>query len=104
MDSFGQVIPEMILGLAACVAFLGGTYRADRNMWAVLSLIALTGAGLATWLTRMPVFESQEAVRAAWFAGPVVTDTFTQLIRVIALAGGAALVLSSWKEVPDEQA
>jgi NADH-quinone oxidoreductase subunit N len=104
VDSFAHVVPEMVLGLAACIAFVGGTIRADRNLWTAFSLVALAGAGLAMWFIPPPVLTSESAVRAAWFAAPVVTDSFTQLIRVISLAGGAALVLLSWKEVPDQQA
>jgi NADH-quinone oxidoreductase subunit N len=104
INSFGHVAPEMILGLAACVAFLGGTFRADRNLWAAFSLLALAGAGLAMWLVRPAAANSEAAARAAWFAGPVVADSFAQLIRVVALVGGAVLILSSWKEIPDRQA
>jgi NADH-quinone oxidoreductase subunit N len=102
--SFRQVIPEMVLGLAACIAFVGGTIRAERNLWAAFSLLALAGAGLAMWFIPPPAFTSEAMIRAAWFAGPVVTDPFAQLIRISALAGGAILVLSGWNEVPDERA
>jgi NADH-quinone oxidoreductase subunit N len=94
------IVPEAILGLAACVAFLGGTVRPNRTPWACLSLMAIGGAGLALILSpsASPALEP-----AAVYAGPVVSDQFTLFIRMIALVGGAILVLSSWQEVPDAQ-
>jgi NADH-quinone oxidoreductase subunit N len=100
-NCFNLVVPEAILGLAACLAFLGGTFRASRNLWAGFSLFALAGAGLALAMSPSPAIALQPA---AIYAGPVVADQFTLLIRVIALAGGAILVLSSWQEIPDSQA
>jgi NADH-quinone oxidoreductase subunit N len=98
LNCFSLVVPEAILGLAACVAFLGGTVRANRNLWAGSSLVALAGSGLALALSPSAATALEPA---ALYAGPVVTDQFTLLIRVIALVGGAILVLSSWQEVPD---
>jgi hypothetical protein len=38
---FPYLIPEAVLGVAACVLFLGGTWRASRHLWGAVALIAL---------------------------------------------------------------
>ena len=48
---FGQLMPEMILGAAACVLFLGGTWLTNRALWAGVTLAALIGAGCLSWPT-----------------------------------------------------
>lgn len=45
LDSFGLIVPEVVLILAACVLFLGGTFRASRNLWGCAALVALAAAG-----------------------------------------------------------
>jgi NADH-quinone oxidoreductase subunit N len=40
------VLPEIVLGVAGCVLFLGGTWRTSRNLWSLVTLVALAGAGL----------------------------------------------------------
>jgi hypothetical protein len=32
ISSYRFIIPEMVLGLAACVLFVAGTFRADRRL------------------------------------------------------------------------
>jgi NADH-quinone oxidoreductase subunit N len=96
---FQFMIPEIVLGFAACVLFLGATIRANRNLWAAFSLVALLGAGLALWQFRPPLPELEEK-----FAATLTLDRLAYFIKVIALAGTAVLVLFSWKEVPDSQA
>jgi NADH-quinone oxidoreductase subunit N len=103
LNSFNLVIPEAVLGVAACVAFLGGTFRANRNLWGGFSLAAIAGSALALWLSPASL-DSSDAAKTAVFVTPVAADGFARIIRVIALAGGAILVLSSWNEVPDEHA
>ena len=50
VNSFSLVVPEMMLGLAGCIAFVGGTIRANRGLWASYSLISLAVACLSIWL------------------------------------------------------
>ena len=44
---FRLILPEGVLLLAACVLFLGGTFRNNRHLWAGFALAALVAAGLA---------------------------------------------------------
>ncbi len=97
-------IPEAVLGVAACVLFLGGTWHPGRARWGLFALFSLAVAGFALWLVPLPFPESPPDARAALFAGPVWFDHFALLVRVLALAGGAVLVLVSWDEVPDRHA
>jgi len=99
-----SLLPEAILGVAACVFFLGGTWRHDKNLWGALALLALAGAGLAVWYNPPLRYENTDQGRAALFAGPVLLDNLTWLIRIVSLVGGALLVLLSWDELPDDQA
>jgi NADH-quinone oxidoreductase subunit N len=102
---FPALLPEIVLGVAACVFFLGGTWRANRHLWGGLALVALAGAAVLTLLTpRISYDASDSAAQTALFAGPVLLDSLTQLFRLLSLAGGAVLVLMSWDEVPDDQA
>jgi NADH-quinone oxidoreductase subunit N len=103
-DIFLLIIPELILGLAACVLFVGAAFRADRNLWATVALLALLVAGVALYFSRiLPV------PLASRFLSPnamdfLVLDPLAILTKAIALVGGVILVLASWKEVPDRQA
>ncbi len=94
------VLPEILLVAAACVLFLGGTFRADRNLWGTVALASLVVAGLAAWLGPRPADPGPEQL----YAGPVLLDNLAMLVKALALAGGIILVLFSWDEVPDKQA
>ena len=98
------IYPEMLLGVMACVLFLGGTFRANRHLWAGLSLLTLIGAAALMAVCWNFTYSSTAAARAAVFAGPLTNDAFAYLIKGIALATGAVLVLLSWNEVQDKQA
>jgi NADH-quinone oxidoreductase subunit N len=100
-DTFGWLVPEMVLGLTACVVYLGGTFRASRRVWAAVSLGALIVAGIALAATPPT---APEISRAAVYAGPLLLDPLALLIKTVALAAGVVLVLLSWDEVPDRQA
>jgi NADH-quinone oxidoreductase subunit N len=93
---FSLMIPEIILGGAACLLFVGATFRGNRNLWATLALIALLGAGAALCFTP----GNPEEI----YATALVSDRLALLIKAIALAGGVVLVLFSWDVVPDRQA
>jgi NADH-quinone oxidoreductase subunit N len=43
---FPAVLPEVVLGIAACVLFLGGTWRTNRHLWGGVALVALALAFL----------------------------------------------------------
>ena len=107
-DYFGYLWPEILLVIFACVLFLGGTWRGGRSLWGGTALVGLAAAGLALWWRPVRLYpmdaEARELARAGLYAGPVLFDHFALLVRVLALAGGAVLVLFSWDEVPDEQA
>ena len=47
-----QVLPEGVLLVAACVLFLGGTYKAGRALWGTVALVSLVVAGLTLSLLR----------------------------------------------------
>ncbi len=95
-DVFGLLLPEIVLGVTACVLFLGGTFRVGRNLWSCVALVGLAGAFVA-------IPGSQETNAVATFASLMVFDSLSMLIRGIALIGGVLLVLFSWNEVPEGQ-
>src|SRR5262245_15071770 len=47
VNVFSQAIPEIVLIVAACAIYLGGTFRANRHLWAAASLAALLFAAAA---------------------------------------------------------
>jgi NADH-quinone oxidoreductase subunit N len=93
--------PEMILGLAACVLFVGTSFRASRRLWGSVALVALALAGLTLCLT-LPASMTRKPAEV--FASPLLFDGLAILIKAVALAAGIVLVLLSWDEVPDRQA
>ncbi len=100
-DQFRFLLPEIILVAAACVIFLGGTWRADRNLSGLVCLAGFLGALAALSMTS-DWHAPSGAV--AVFAAPLQWDGLTTLTRIIALGGGVVLLLFAWKEVPDRQA
>jgi NADH-quinone oxidoreductase subunit N len=96
---FALVVPETVLVVSACVIFLGGTARAGRSIWGTAALISIAAAALALAVGPRPDF----AVLIPTVS-PVWPDRLAFLTRILALVGGAALVLLSWDEVPDAQA
>jgi NADH-quinone oxidoreductase subunit N len=136
-DYFPCLLPEMVLGVVACVLFLGGTWRADRNLWGAVALVGLALAGLGLWgsVRLAPTMEARRdaivqmretaaklpegpqrqaaeeevarataAQHATVYAAPVQQTELALLFKVIALVGGAVLVLFCWNDMPAEQA
>jgi NADH-quinone oxidoreductase subunit N len=130
---FPYLIPEAVLGVAACVLFLGGTWRASRNLWGAVALLALALSGLALSLGGPTVEATQERLaelrktnedrgpppggegadptaldqrklEAAIYSAPILPTRLALLFKVIALVGGAVLVLFTWNEMPADQA
>lgn len=93
-DTLWLVFPEALLGLAACGVFLGGTFRTGRGVWAVVSLAALAGAGVL--LGAVPARTADTAV----LLSPLLHDRLSLLVKIVALAAGAILVLLSYHDVP----
>src|SRR5262249_41088888 len=99
-NSFALVWPEAILILAACLLFLGGTFRHSRDLWGAAALVALAVAAFAV-LAKPP---STSVSRADLYAGPLVLDKLAYYVKVLALASGAILVLFSWNQVAEQWA
>lgn len=118
--SFAFIVPEAVLVAAACVLFLGGTFRANRHLWAGCALVSLVVAALflfdvprnlqasAGW--RIAFSSDVEpgatptAAQAMIYASPLFFDKLALLIKAMAIVGGAILVMLSWNQVPDRQA
>jgi NADH-quinone oxidoreductase subunit N len=97
-------LPEAVLGIAACVMFLGGTWLHCRMRWGIWALVSLAAAAVALALNPLPDHATESTATAALFAAPIWFDRFALLVRVIALVGGAVLVLLSWDEISDREA
>jgi NADH-quinone oxidoreductase subunit N len=94
------VLPEILLVAAACVLFLGGTFRTGRHLWGGVTLATLAVAALVAGLTPRPADPSP----AQLYAAPILLDNLALLVKGLSLAGGAVLVLFAWDEVPEKQA
>lgn len=95
--NFQMVLPEIVLVVFACFIFLGGTFRANKHLWAVVSLLALACSAVVIPLSHRDVTLNS-------FASPIVGDALGDFVRWLSLAGGMLLVLFSWSETGDEQA
>jgi NADH-quinone oxidoreductase subunit N len=98
-----QLLPEVVLCLAACLLFLGATFRIPRTLWGVLTLGALAGAAVALMFVRQRVpFLDQageaDLVNALRYAAPVTFTPYALLFKNLALITGALLVLLGWDE------
>lgn len=98
------LVPEMILGAAACVLFIGGTLRSHRHLWGGVALAALIAAGLALILNPLPHFQSASAADAVRYASPVMLDRLALFLRVVSIIGGIILVLVCWDASPENRA
>jgi NADH-quinone oxidoreductase subunit N len=93
---FGQLVPEMVLALFACVLFVGGAFMPNlrRSSWGVTALAGLLLALFA--LLAAPAYTVVPGV-------PFVFDSLALLTRLIALGSGIVLVALSWAEIPERQ-
>jgi NADH-quinone oxidoreductase subunit N len=112
-----QLFPEMILALAACVLFLGATFKVARAVWGWVALFALTLASVGLVWTSNNV-STIEQLRAAMIADPSVAAIYTAtlyssplvftklvlLFKILALLTGFFLVLFGWEEGGDDHA
>lgn len=95
-----QMLPEIVLGLAACALFLAATFNARRTTCGLLALLALAAAAFT--LTRLPADATPLDVRT--YAAPVLFTPLAMFFRILALATGALLVLLGWNEGGDDHA
>lgn len=117
-----QVLPEAILGLFACVLFLGATCCFNRRICGIVALLALALAGvsLACTVQRIPTVEvvqakladgtaenaaeQQATLRATVYAAPVLFTRLALFFKVLGLLTGVVLVLLGWDEASEGHA
>ncbi len=117
-----QLVPEVILGLAACVLFLGGTWRVKRQVWGLVATAALIAAGIALVVSMQSVprieqtheqigqltgeakMAAQEKLDATLYASPVLFSQLALFFKVVALITGVLMVWFSWDEAGEEHA
>ncbi|HEV3145548.1 MAG TPA: NADH-quinone oxidoreductase subunit N [Gemmataceae bacterium] len=94
---FTLAAPEAFLLAMACVIYLGGTFRQSRQLWGSVSLLALALAGVIYGLAG-PFSHGKST------DSPLLADSLSLYVKVIAWIGGAAFILLSWQELKDEGA
>src|SRR5260370_1449714 len=60
-----QLLPEVILGVVACVLFLGSTFKPGRALWGAVALVGLAAAGGAPYYVSSPVPSLEEPAQEA---------------------------------------
>jgi NADH-quinone oxidoreductase subunit N len=98
-DLFSHLFPEMVLVLFACILFLGGLYKADRQLWGSVAL----GSLLIAFLILVFTPRGQNLTNNAVFAVPLLFDSLANLTRFLTLATGCVFLLLSWNETPEKQ-
>ena len=83
-ETFLLLAPELVLIVAALVAFLASAFAGLRAGW----LVAILGLGLALMISG-----EQPAAGAAVLSGPVTLDGFSAFMRTLIYAGGLVLCL-----------
>ncbi|MFO0843156.1 MAG: NADH-quinone oxidoreductase subunit N [Gemmataceae bacterium] len=113
-----QLLPEILLSLAACVLFLGATFQVNRHTWGFVALAALACAGVLLWHTSntIPTLddlraasasltpEQIQAIDAQLYNAPVVFTRLALFFKGLGLLTGVLLVLLGWDEGGDEHA
>ncbi len=101
-DLFTLLLPEMALVACACVLFIGGLFKADRNLW---GRVALAGIAVALLMHLLIAASPKFADNANAAVGvPLLFDSLAMLTRVLALAAGAVFLLLAWHDMPEKQA
>jgi NADH-quinone oxidoreductase subunit N len=95
-DAVWTLKPEMILGLFACILFLGGTMTARRGLWGFVALIGLL---VALWAS----FDAPRTVEVGVFVVPIRIDSLAVFTRILAILSGIVLLLLAWDELPEKQ-
>lgn len=104
-----QLLPEIILGMMACVLFVGATFKVRRTVWGLVALASLAAAAMALMYLRriyIPVEDRADGdeLRTTLFAAPVLFSKFAVMFKLMALVTAALLVLLGWDEGGDEHA
>jgi NADH-quinone oxidoreductase subunit N len=92
------VVPEAILVAAACVLFLGSTFRAGRNLWAGMALLAIGVASTIFAANPGATTDLVPTVSTIW------PDGLTFFVRIVSLVSAVVLVFMTWGEVPERLA
>lgn len=95
--AYVNAAPEAMLVITACVLFLGSTVKGNRHVWGWVALAGITAAGLAACYCPAPADQLRGVA-------PLFHDGLAFYTRVVGLTVGGLLVLSSWDELPDDQA
>jgi NADH-quinone oxidoreductase subunit N len=93
--------PEMVLGLFACLVFIGGTFTGSRRIWGIVSLV---GFLLALWTSLDPKHALVGPSDQEIFGVPILIDALANFTRITAILAGILLLLLAWDEMPDRQA
>ncbi len=93
----GVALPEAFLLAMACVVYIGGTFRANRNLWAGVSVASIGIAALLYFARPLPT-ELDLTV------SPLIPDLLGELVRLIAYGGGVLLLFLFWYELDDRHA
>ena len=99
----------MILGLAACVLFLGGAFRANRHLWAAVALAGADRRGIALFLTPSPDhfyrgLSGGDAASLPVMPRPFTGTTWPGWSRSLPWAAGWCWSCSAGTRSPDRQA
>jgi NADH-quinone oxidoreductase subunit N len=95
---FQLAAPEALLVLAACIVFVGGAFYPCRLFWGAVALIGFGAALVAMYWLPNSLEGLRPTVSAIW---PGQLALYT---RIVAIGGGAVLLLMSWSELADEHA
>jgi NADH-quinone oxidoreductase subunit N len=96
IDAVWLLKPEMILGIFACVLFMGGAVTARRGLWGFVALIGLL---LALW----PALATHGSTAVGMYVVPIRVDSLASFTRILAILSGIVLLLLSWDELPEKQ-
>jgi NADH-quinone oxidoreductase subunit N len=96
LDAIWLLKPEIILGVFACILFMGGTVTARRGLWGFVALIGLL---LSLW----PTLDATNSAAVGMYVVPIRVDSLASFTRILAILSGIVLLLLSWDELPEKQ-